>query len=163
MIVAYNNADDSSDDDSDGGGSVAENTNNENDTEASEPKNEGTLILAATCAPQNITYPQDINLLNEARENLESMIDQICDEYNFYKPHMYREKAREAYLALAKCRKHTGKRIRKAIGQQLQFISRDPGYVDMFVLYNNVVLNEKQYNRLCMIKELYEQQKYIRQ
>ena len=162
MIAAYNSSDDSSDDDSNGGGNSADNTNNENDKHAaSEPENEGTLILDATCAPQNIAFPQDINLLNEARENLESMIDQICYEYNFYKPRMYREKAREAYLALAKCRRRTSKRIRKAIGQQLRFISRDLGYIDMFVLYNNVVLNEKQYNRLCVIKELYKQQKYM--
>ena len=162
MIAAYNDPDDSSEDDSNNGGSSVDNTNNENDTDiASEPENEGTLILDATCAPQNIAFPQDINLLNEARENLESMIDQICDEYNFYKPRMYREKAREAYLALAKCRKRTGKRIRKAIGQQLRFISRDLGYMDMFVLHNNVVLNEKQFTRLCVIKELYEQQKYM--
>ena len=161
MIAAYNSPDDSSDDDSNSSGNSDNNTNHENAKETSEPKNEGTLILDATCAPQNIAYPQDINLLNEARENLESMIDQICDEYNFYKPRMYREKAREAYLALAKCRKRTSKRIRKAIGQQLRFISRDLGYIDMFVLYNNVVLNEKQYNRLCVIKELYKQQKYM--
>ena len=32
--------------------------------------NSGTLILDATCAPQNISYPQDVNLLNEAREKL---------------------------------------------------------------------------------------------
>lgn len=36
-----------------------------------EPKkeNEGTLILDATCAPANIQYPQDVSLLNGAREN----------------------------------------------------------------------------------------------
>ena len=162
MIAAYNNADDSSDDDSNGGGNSADNTNTENDNQlACEPENEGTLILDATCAPQNIAYPQDINLLNEARENLESIIDQICDEYNFYKPRMYREKARKAYLALAKCRKRTGKRIRKAIGQQLRFISRDLGYIDMFVLYNDVALNDKQKKHLCVLRELYEQQKYM--
>ena len=133
MIAAYNSSDDSSDDDSNGGGNSADDTSNESNTDAaSEPENAGTLILDATCAPQNIAFPQDINLLNEARENLEAMIDQICYEYNFYKPRMYREKAREAY-----------------------------GYIDMFVLYNNVVLNEKQYNRLCVIKELYKQQKYM--
>lgn len=162
MIAAYNDSDDSSDDDSNGGGNSADNTNNENDKDAaSEPENEGTLILDATCAPQNIAFPQDINLLNEARENLEAMIDQICSEYNYKKPRMYRKKAREAYLALAKCRRRTSKRIRKAIGQQLRFICRDLGYIDMFVLYNNVVLNEKQFKRLCVIKELYEQQKYM--
>ena len=162
MIAAYNSSDDSSDDDSNDGSNSADNTNNKNDTDtASEPENEGTLILDATCAPQNIAFPQDINLLNEARENLEAMIDQICYEYNFYKPRMYREKAREAYLALAKCRRRTSKRIRKAIGQQLRFISRDLGYIDMFVLYNEVVLTEKQKNRLDVIKELYEQQKFM--
>ena len=36
------------------------------------------LILDATCAPQNIAYPRDINLLNEARENLECIIDRLC-------------------------------------------------------------------------------------
>ncbi len=161
MIAAYNSPDDSSDDDSNSSGNSDNNTNHENAKETSEPKNEGTLILDATCAPQNIAYPQDINLLNEARENLESMIDQICDEYNFYKPRMYRKKAREAYLTLAKCRKRTGKKIRKAIGQQLRFISRDLGYIDMLVLYNEVVLTENQKNRIDVIKELYEQQKYM--
>lgn len=161
MIAAYNDPDDPSDGDSNSSGN-SDNTNNEKDADTvSEPENEGTLILDATCAPQNIAFPQDINLLNEARENLESMIDQICCEYNFYKPRMYREKARESYLALAKCRKRTGKRIRKAIGQQLRFISRDLGYIDMFVLYNDVVLTEKQKNRLDVIKKLYEQQKYM--
>ena len=163
MIAAYNYPDDSSNGDSNSGGNSADNTNNDNDTNdvADEPENEGTLILDATCAPQNIAFPQDINLLNEAREDLESMIDQICDEYNFYKPRMYREKAREAYLALAKCRKRNGKKIRKAISQQLRFIRRDLGYIDMFILYNNVVLTEKQFMSLCVIKELYEQQKYM--
>ena len=161
MIAAYNRPDDSSDDDSNSSGNSDNNTNHKNAKEASEPKNEGTLILDATCAPQNIAYPQDINLLNEARESLESMIDQICDEYNFYKPRMYRKKAREAYLALAKCRKRTSKRIRKAIGQQLHYISRDLGYIDMFVRYNEVILTEKQKNRIDVIKELYEQQKYM--
>ena len=99
--------------------------------------------------------------MNEARENLEAMIDQICAEYNFYKPRMYRENARKDYLALAKCRKRTGKKVRKAIGRQLRYVSRDLGYVDMFVRYNNVTLTEKQKNRLYVLQELYEQQKYM--
>ena len=58
MIAAYNSSDDSSDDDSNDGGNSADNTSNENDINASsEPENEGTLILDATCAPQNIAFP----------------------------------------------------------------------------------------------------------
>jgi len=56
--------------------------------------NKGTLILDASCAPQNIAYPQDINLLNEARENLEAMIDTLCYVYNEPKPRTYRRNAR---------------------------------------------------------------------
>ena len=37
--------------------------------------NSGTMILDATCAPSNIRYPQDVSLLNEARENAEALLD----------------------------------------------------------------------------------------
>lgn len=63
--------------------------------------NSGTMILDATYAPQQISYPQDINLLNEARVNLENIIDSICYEYNYYKPRMYRDNARRDYLSIA--------------------------------------------------------------
>ena len=43
--------------------------------------NSGTLMLDATCAPQHIAFPQDINLLNTSREDLEKMIDTICHDY----------------------------------------------------------------------------------
>lgn len=164
MIAAYNDLDANSDDDSDNGNSGTDERTEVSDTdksEATKPENKGTLILDATCAPQNIAYPQDINLLNEARENLESIIDQICCDYNFYKPRMYRQKARKDYLALAKCKKRTAKRVRKAIGKQLGYICRDLGYIDMFVLHNNVILTDKQQQRLSVIIELYEQQKYM--
>lgn len=41
-------------------------------------ENTGTLILDATCVLQNISFPQDVNLLNEAMENLEGNIDDLC-------------------------------------------------------------------------------------
>jgi hypothetical protein len=104
MIAEYNHPDDPSG--GDGG---------EDDPSGNEPDNKGTIILDATCAPQNISFPQDINLLNEGRENLEVIIDRVCYEYNFYKPRMYRLNARKDYLNLAKCKKRTTKRIRKAI------------------------------------------------
>ena len=47
--------------------------------------NQGTLILDATCVPQNIEFPQDINLLNEASEILEGTIDDICETFHYYK------------------------------------------------------------------------------
>lgn len=127
MILEYNAPDGPDDDDPSGfheGGS---------EDQDSEKGNSGTLILEATCAPQNIEYPQDINLLNKGREDLEGIIDEISYAYKLKKPRMYRQNARADYLALAKCRKRTGKRIRKAIKKQLQYVHRDLRYIDEYL------------------------------
>lgn len=39
------------------------------------PSNNGKLIVDATCTPADITYPTDLNLLNDAREKTEEIID----------------------------------------------------------------------------------------
>ena len=114
LIIQHNLPDDP------GPGGTAGEGGQETDDKDQQPKNKGTLILDATCAPQHIAYPQDINLLNEARENLEAIIDRICYEYNLPKPRTYRENARKDYLALEKCRRRTAKQIRKAVKKQLQ-------------------------------------------
>ena len=52
-----------------------EKENKSNDDADDAPKNggnSGTMIVDATCAPSNIRYPQDVSLLNEARENADS-------------------------------------------------------------------------------------------
>lgn len=153
MIIAFNH----SDDPPSGGtsGSSSDSASSENESE-----NNGTLILDATCAPQNIAFPQDINLLNEARENLESIIDTICYEYNEPKPRTYRQNARKDYLSLAKRRKRSRKMIRRAIKKQLQYIRRDLGYIDRF-LKEGKILSEKLASRLEVIRIVYEQQRYM--
>ena len=152
MILSYNHPDDETR--SGGSGTSGDGRN------AEEDKNSGTLLLDATCAPQHIAFPQDINLLNEARENLEEIIDTVCYEYNEAKPRTYRINARKDYLALDKQRKRTAKRIRKAIKKQLQYVRRDLGYIDRF-LGEGKELSEKQENRLNIIRKVYEQQKYM--
>lgn len=122
--------------------------------------NKGTLILDATCAPQNIAFPQDIQLLNEARENLEQLIETICDTYQEAKPRTYRKKARKDYLELAKRRRRSGKVLRKAIKKQLQYIRRDLGYLDGFV-EEGKELSPAHTKRLSVLRTVYEQQKYM--
>lgn len=46
-------------------------------SEISEPKNQGKLILDATCAPADIKYPTDLGLLNQGREYTEKIIDAL--------------------------------------------------------------------------------------
>ena len=119
------------------------------------------MILDATCAPQNIKYPQDVELLNEAREKLENMISRVSDEYNYYRPRMYREKARKDYLALAKCRKRSAKKIRKAIRKQLQYIRRDLGYLTNLIENNGVALSHSDAQMFDTLQALYAQQQYM--
>ena len=135
--------------------------NDDPDGSDSAAGNRGTLILDATCAPQQISYPQDVNLLNEAREDLESILDQICYEYNYYRPRMYRQKARKDYLNLAKCKKRSRKKIRNAVKKQLQYVRRDLSYIDLYMEQDDIEFTEKQMQRIRVIRELYEQQKYM--
>lgn len=52
------------DDDDKGNGSEEE--------ETKEPENKGTLIVDATCAPEDMRFPHDVTLLDEARRKTES-------------------------------------------------------------------------------------------
>jgi len=157
MIIEYNSPNE--DGPTDGSGSGKDSDSSEDKSLEESPK--GTLILDATCAPQNISYPQDVNLLNEARMNLEEIIDTICYEYNYSKPRTYRKNARKDYLNLAKSRKRTAKKICKAIKAQLQYIRRDMCYIDKFLSNDEVKLSEYHSKRLDTIRTLVKQQQYM--
>lgn len=122
MIIQYNHPDDP------GFG-----TGGDDPAGRTEDTNEETLILDATCAPQNLAFPQDINLLNEARENLENINVHICWEYNEQKSRTYRKIARKNYLSLAKQHRRSSQVIRKAIKKQLQYVQRDLVRIDTFL------------------------------
>lgn len=149
-----------SDDDTNHSGNDNCKNANESDKQK-EPENSGTIIVDATCAPQNIKFPQDIELLNEAREKLEKIIDKASDENGFYRPRMYRKIARKDYLQLVKCKKRTSKKVRKAIKKQLQYLRRDFGYIDNLIENNSVILSEKDAELLAVLRKVYEQQKYM--
>ena len=93
-----------------------------------EDTHKGTLTLDATCAPANIRYPQDISLLNEAREKLETMIYRFCKCYGLMLPRRYRKCARKEYLAFAKSRKLVQNLISvltaKVMGVSKKYLSR---------------------------------------
>lgn len=125
-----------------------------------DPPNGGTLVMDATCCPADIAYPQDINLLNEAREKLEEAIDEICQREGLAKPRMYRQCARKAYLKFSKSKKRTAKQTRKAIKGQLNYIRRDMGYIVGFV-QAGVRLTDKQKELLNLLTTVYEQQRIM--
>jgi len=125
------------------------------------PKNKGKMIFDATCAPANIAYPTDVNLLNEARKKLEGMIDALWPRgYNGIKPRTYRKKAHKNYLSFIKQRKPRKKVIRKAVGQQLRYVKRNLNHMEqMLDKFGSEGLSIKQQEWLETIRTLYQQQK----
>lgn len=87
------------------------------------------LLLDATCCPSDAAYPQDIHLLNEAREKVEQTADEFCEANRKKKPRMHRRQARKAYLRVSKSKKRNRKLMRRGIREQLQYLRRDVGFV----------------------------------
>lgn len=126
--------------------------------------NQGEMILDATCAPADITYPTDLKLLNTGREKTEAMIDSMHAPLRSKekKPRTYRERARKDYLAVAKKRKAKANEKRRAIRKQLGYLDRnlksiqtleDKGFLPL--------LSKKQQEELKTIRTLYAQQEYM--
>ena len=137
-----------------------EDSDNRDDNKPDGGGNSGTIIVDATCAPSNIRYPQDVSLLNEARENAEKLLDILHSHTDGKKPRTYRKRARKDYLKYVRCRKHTAKMTRKAIGKQLNYLKRDLAAIDR-KLKQEKALNVHQTERLETIRKIYEQQKYM--
>jgi hypothetical protein len=79
-----------------------ENPEKKLEEEAKNPReNRGKLILDASCAPGDISYPTDLNLLNQARKQTEKIIDLLYEGLKGNlkkKPRTYRILARKSYL-----------------------------------------------------------------
>ena len=126
--------------------------------------NEGTLLVDATCAPADVAYPTDLNLLNEAREKLESMIDTLHQPVRGQTPKQrtYREKARRQFLAVSKQRRPGPKVIRKAIRRQLGYVGRNLAIIaEQAHTQPLTLLGRKAYRDLLVIHELYRQQQQM--
>jgi len=128
------------------------------------------LLVDATCTPADIRYPTDLSLLNEAREKTEAVIDQFHGwiaeetEETVKKPRTYRQKARKQYLAVAKQKKSGAKKVRKAVGQQLNYVQRNLGHIARMSEAHPGLLSELlryDYKCLLVIHTLYEQQRQM--
>jgi IS5 family transposase len=89
-----------------------------------EPLNRGKLIVDATCAPADISYPTDIGLLNQARVHTGKIIDILYQSLKGQiskKPRTYRNKARIDYLFIAKQKRPSRNKRIQAIKKQLEY------------------------------------------
>lgn len=125
-----------------------------------ENPNRGTVIMDATACPQDIAYPTDLNLLNDARVKSEMLIDKLyIKDLHGKKPRTYREKARTIYLQTAQKKSKTGKIIYKGVGQQLRYLKRNINHINRLLdKYEDIPLKEKDLKYWYVIQHLYDQQ-----
>jgi hypothetical protein len=121
---------------------------------------EGTLIVDATACPQDISYPTDLNLLNDAREKSEELIDHLYKiSHAGKKPRTHRERARKEYLKIAQKKTKGKKEIRKGIKKQLGYLNRNIKHIHALLdSIGGIPLNQHQYKYLLVIQTLHEQQ-----
>ena len=126
----------------------------------------GRLLVDATACPQDIAYPTDLNILNDAREKSEELIDVLFSRelHGDKKPRTYRKKARQAYLRTAQKKMKTKNVIRLALGKQLRFLKRNIRHIHTLLdAYDSIPLNAYHYKYLLVIQEAYRQQKEMHQ
>ena len=127
--------------------------------------NRGKLKLDATVADQNITYPNDLGLLNTAREKTEKMIDLLYDSLRDQlevKPRTYRKVARQKFLAESKKRQKNKKTLRSTIRYQLNCLDRNVGSINMMLdLLKDNPLGYKKMREFWIIQTLNDQQRQM--
>lgn len=125
-------------------------------------KNKGKLQMDATVCDAHIKFPTDLNLLNDAREKSEELIDIFCQSLNIPKPRTYRIEARKKWLNLSKKKRKSHKAIRQGVGQQLNYVRRNLKNIEAIIGDNPLVLSDltkTQYKYLLVTQELYRQQR----
>ncbi len=129
----------------------------------SDESRKGKMIIDATCVPEDIRYPTDASLLNEARELTERIIDILWAHHphqsDLRKPRTYRQVARKHFCSFIRLKKPSKKRIRKEVKKQLQYVKRNLKTID--TMKNDVpltCLDTKLYRKLLVIHQIYRQQ-----
>lgn len=137
----------------------SDSTDNENN--GSTPKHKGRVIFDATACPQDIAYPTDLNLVSEAREVSERLIDRLyAPVLHQKKPRTYRQVARKRYLQTAQKKNKSKKVIRKAMKAQLDYLRRNIKSIHRLLdaYPDKLPLNKKELKYLYVIQTLYQQQ-----
>lgn len=118
------------------------------------------MITDATCTPVNIKYPQDTQLLNSARTNLEGDIMVMAHQLQIAPPRTYKREAHAVWIAFSRKPRRWGKLTRKQIKAQLQYIHRDLRYMDEMI-DQGADLTAARAKRLGVIRLLFDQQDYM--
>lgn len=126
-------------------------------------RNKGKIIMDATACPQDISYPTDLHLLNDARKKSEDLIDCLFARKQqtgnpSTKPRTYRKKARKEFLHTAQKKHKTKAELRRAIRKQLGYVRRNINHIHRELEVQGLVFRRRNYKYWLVIQTLYEQQ-----
>jgi IS5 family transposase len=134
--------------------------------EENQRTHQGKLILDATCAPADISYPNDLGILNQARKQTEKILDCLYKSLRVSinkKPRTYRKRARKDYLTVAKKRRCSQKERREAVKKQLRYIQRNLSGIEKLIELGAELssLSKRNYKMLLVVTEVYRQQLWM--
>jgi IS5 family transposase len=137
----------------------SESEKNKLEAESNLPKNRVKLIIEATRAAADISYPTDLGLLNGSRQHTEKIRDTLYEPVKGQvkkKPRTYRLKARKDYLKVAKQLRPSRNQKRKTINKQLQYIKRNLSDIEQLKELGADLgsLNKRQYKMWLVVTEV---------
>ena len=118
------------------------------------------VLVDATVIPEKIKYPNDIALLNDVRQWLVKMIDEIKSTTK-EKIRAYKRKAKKAYLNFAKKKQKTKKMIERTKKQMLQFVRRNLEQLKDRIHHLDFLDQLAIEELMKVAQEIYEQQKHM--
>ena len=129
--------------------------------EAEPPKNAGSLTLDATCDPANAKFPQDFDLLNDARKETDKIIDNICDETGAQRPRTDRKTIQNDVKDLSKKKKRSEEEISKMVKRLLKSLEHNFQCISDLCEQTGHELTVDETYALELVKTIYGQQKYM--
>ena len=155
-IIELSGADRDPDDDpppSDGGGDAPSPKKNGEE-------NSGTILMDATCAPADIKYPTDLNLVNDARELSETIIDKIREQFADPnpRPRTKPQVCRKRYLEIIKHPKCGMAKRRKALRFLLNAVKRNLGFIRA-LQFDAKEIPESLHRQIGVIQTVHNQQR----
>ncbi len=120
------------------------------------------MILDATACPQDIAYPTDLDLLNDARQKTDYLIGKLYLKTFYEKmPRRDSKKARNQYLNIAQMKSKPKHKLKTGIKAQLTYLKGNLSSIDRLLdQYTGFPLDKTDFKYMLVCRELFDQQQH---
>ena len=114
----------------------------------------GKLIIDATACPQDIAFPTDLGLLNDARQKTDELIGKLYSKALHKKiPRRDSKKAQKHYLNVAQMKSKPKKKLKKRIKFQVTYLKRNLKGIDRILdSYSGFPLNNTDFKYMLVCR-----------